>query len=84
MHYAGQSLAGKACEQAPHLPLGHAEQLSGLASSELSGGGSGQDVGPPLLCFVQDECPHTTQYADIFPEQLTRTYSLSSDKATNR
>jgi hypothetical protein len=32
-----------------------------------------------LLFRVQGNCPHTSKYADIFPEQLTRTFCLSND-----
>src|SRR5450756_1670337 len=40
---------------------------------------SGQDLNPSLLFRVQGNCPHTSSMADIFPEQLNRTFSLSSD-----
>ena len=40
---------------------------------------SGQNLNLSLLFRVQGNCPHTSSMADIFPEQLNRTFSLSSD-----
>jgi hypothetical protein len=61
------------------LPEGHAEQLRGIESGELIGTEAGQDFSAALVSCAQSQCPHTKKYDDIITEQLSATFSLSSN-----
>jgi hypothetical protein len=75
----GESLCGEAPPQALHLPEGDAEQLRGVEGGELIGTEAGQDFSAAKLSSAQSQCPHTEKYDDIIAEQLSATFSLSSN-----
>jgi hypothetical protein len=55
--------------------------LRGIEGGELPGAQAGQDFSAALLSGAQSQCPHTRKYDDIIAEQLSATFSLSSNKA---
>src|SRR5205823_1513195 len=79
MHRRTHPLLDQAFAQAPHLPRAHPKQFGRVAHAQRPGAEPRQNVDSSLLCSSQAQCPHTLKYADIFPEQLNRTLSLSSD-----
>src|SRR5947209_8274744 len=78
----GESLRGEAPPQPLHLSECQAEQLCGIEGGELTGTQAGQDFSAALLSRAQGKCPHTKKYDDIIAEQLSATFSLSSNKLT--
>ena len=78
VHHACQTLFLEFAEHPPHLPVRYVQQCAGLLFRDFTGCSSAQNLRPALLLVVQSDCPHTQEYADNFPEQLTRTYSLSN------
>jgi hypothetical protein len=74
----GHAVVLKSGFEASDLSYRLAEELCGLLGGESVIGKSLQNAPLALLVIAQGNCSHTLQYADIFPEQLTLTYSLSS------
>jgi hypothetical protein len=72
-------LCGEAPPQSLHLSQSDAEQLCGIEGGELTCAQSGQNFSASLLSRAQSQCPHTEKYDDIIAEQLSATFSLSSN-----
>src|SRR5581483_9125826 len=84
MDYRAHPLAREPLAQPAHLPRPHPQEFARVAHTQCPGLQPGQDLHSSLVPSSQAQCPHTFKYADIFPEQLRRTFSLSSEKAPPR
>lgn len=79
--HGGHALLAEARPQPAPLTGAHTQQRRRRADIQRTGRHTRQNRGLALLFLVQGNRPHTFKYADIFPEQLTRTLSLSSNKS---
>jgi hypothetical protein len=80
MNHRRHAFLSKASTQPADLSGFHSERLGGCRHIQDSSFQAGQDLYFALLFGVQGYCPHTLKYAVIFPEQLKRSFSLSSNK----
>ena len=80
MDDGSEALLTEAGAKPADLAGSHPQQFRRPAHAQDPGLQSGQDLDCSLLFRAQDDCPHTSSMADILPEQLDRTFSLSSDR----
>lgn len=78
MYQRGDTGLHKCIFHTPDLSDRQIQEACGLAGGQDAGGQAFDHPDPALLFVAQCYCSHTHTLPDILPEQVTRTFSLSS------